>query len=168
MAERVEAGIVGYQEALMSAFPHERRLTSRLAAAVRRFSGSLYLTADHRRRMEALKARQSCRQKRDTPAYFAVMYLLTANEELFNRTANCFCKHGMEFSYAVLRNISPHNYTLFGAARDIYEDTSRIVLGDLTSSEIVDNVAFILIVNALLIARYGPAILRIKEKEAKT
>ena len=31
--------------------------------------------------------------------------------------------------YAALEDISPHNYTLFSAARDIYADASGVMLG---------------------------------------
>ena len=30
------------------------------------------------------------------------MYLLTSNDDIYRRTANCFCKDGIEFGYAVL------------------------------------------------------------------
>ncbi len=166
LAERIEAGAVGYQEAVMKTFPHNRRLNPRLRKAVRYFPGSLYLTAAHRKRMEDLKARLGYRRKRDTSAYFAVMYLLTANEDIADRTSDCFCKNGIMLHYAVTKDITPHNYALLGAAKDIYTDSSGIILGDLASSEIVDNLAFGLIVNALLIARYGCAVLKIEEKEA--
>ena len=28
------------------------------------------------------------------------MYLLTSNDDIYRRTANCFCKDGIEFGYA--------------------------------------------------------------------
>ena len=117
--------------------------------------------------MERLKEREGFRRKRDTPAYFAAMYLLTANDDLFLRSANCFCRHGIEFDYGTLKGISPHCYTLFSAARDIYAEGSGVALADLANSEVVDTLAFSLIVNALLVARYGPAVLEIKERSRK-
>ena len=94
-------------------------------------------------------------------------YLLTANDDLFLRSANCFCRHGIEFDYGTLKDISPHCYTLFSAARDIYAEGSGVALADLANSEVVDTLAFSLIVNALLVARYGPAVLAIKERSRK-
>ena len=29
------------------------------------------------------------------------MYLLTSNDDIYRSTANCFCKDGIEFGYAV-------------------------------------------------------------------
>ncbi len=167
LAERIEAGVVGYEEALLDSFPHDPRLGAKLRTAVQLFHGSLWLNEGHRQRMETLKAREGFRRKRDTPAYFAAMYLLTANDDLFLRSANCFCRHGIEFDYGTLKDISPHCYTLFSAARDIYAEGSGVALADLANNEVVDTLAFSLIVNALLVARYGPAVLEIKERSRK-
>lgn len=164
LAERIEAGVVGYEEAVMEAFPRDAHLDARLHTAIRRFSGSLFLNTGHRQRVENLKIRMGYSRRRDTPAYFAAMYLLTANADIYQRAANCFCGHGIEFDYAVLKGISPHNYTLFSAARDIYTDTSGVALGDLANAEVTDTLVFSLITNALLIARYGCAVLRIRER----
>ena len=142
LAERIEAGVVGYEEAL-------------------------FLTPAHEQRMERVKAEQGYRRRRSTPAYYAAMYLLTANEDLYRRAANCFCKHGIEFGYADLRGIPPHDFTLFSAARDIYTDSSGTMVSDLANAEVVDTLAFSLIVNALLVARYGCPVLKITDREGK-
>lgn len=98
----------------------------------------------------------------DAPAY-----LLTANDDIYRRTANCFCRHGIEFGYAALKNISPHNYALFMAARDLYEKTESITMADLAEPEIIDPEALRLIVNATLIARYGLAAFQIRARGAE-
>ena len=159
--------MVGYEEAIMETFPRNAHTDARLHMAIRRFTGSLFLTSVHRRRMEDAKIRQGCRKRRDTPAYFAAMYLLTANGDLYSRTASCFRKHGIEFDYANLRGVTPHNYTLFNAARDIYTDSSGTTVSDLANAEVVDTLAFSLIVNAVLIARYGCSVLKICDREGK-
>ena len=69
------------------------------------------------------------------------------------------------FSYATTKGISPHGYTLLGAARDIYASGDGIALNDLADGEVIDTEAFCLIVNALLIARYGCVALEIQQKE---
>ena len=167
LAERIEAGVVGYEEAVMETFPRNAHLDARLHTAIRRFTGSLFLSPAHQGRMERLKARESFRRKRDTPAYFAAMYLLTANDDLFLRSANCFCRHGIEFDYGTLKDISPPLlHSVFGGAGHL-RGGSGVALADLANSEVVDTLAFSLIVNALLVARYGPAVLEIKERSRK-
>ena len=167
LAERIEAGVVGYEEALLDSFPRDSDLKERLRTAVRLFHGSLWLNEDHRQRMEAMKAREGYRPPRDTPAYFAAMYLLTADPDTANRTANCFYRDGIMFSYATTKGISPHGYTLLSAARDIYANGDGIALTDLADGEVIDTTAFCLIVNALLIARYGCVALEIQQKERR-
>ena len=151
----------------MEVFPRNPHMDARLHTAVRRFTGSLFLTSVHQQRMERLKTWLGYRRRRDTPAFYAVMYLLTANEELYDRTYNCFRKHGLEFDYAVLRDMSPHNYTLFSAARDIYTKSSGVMVSDLADAEVVDTLAFSLIVNAMLVARYGCSVLKISNREGR-
>ena len=70
------------------------------------------------------------------------------------------------FSYATTKGISPHGYTLLGAARDIYASGDGIALNDLADGEVIDTEAFCLIVNALLIARYGCAVLAISSAQS--
>lgn len=165
LAERIGAGAVGYEEAIMETFRRSTtHMDARLHTAIRRFSGSMFLNAEHRQRMEYLKIRLGNSRRRDKPAYFAAMYLLTANEDIYDRAANCFCRKGIEFDYAMLKNISPHNYTLFSAARDIYTDATGVTLSDLANGEVTDTLVFSLITNALLIARYGCAVLAIRER----
>jgi len=161
LTERIEAGVVGYEEALLGSFPRDPRMK----AAVRLFHGSLWLDEAHRQRMEALKAREGFDRRRDTPAYFAAMYLLTSDQDTAKRTANCFCQDGIMFSYATTKGISPHGYTLLGAARDIYAQGNSIALNDLADGEIIDTEAFCLIVNALLIARYGRVALELRDRQ---
>ncbi len=165
LTERIEAGAVGYEEALLESFSHDLRLEAKLRTAVQLFHGSLWLDEAHRQRMEALKVREGHDPRRDTPAYFAAMYLLTSDQDTTKRTANCFYRDGIMFSYATTKGISPHGYTLLGAARDIYANGDGIALNDLADKEVIDAEAFCLIVNALLIARYGSAALEIQKKQ---
>ena len=154
LAERIEAGVVGYREAVLETFPHERRLFQRLNLLIKHYPGSLWSNEQHERRMQYQCAVQGYRRRRDTNAYYAAMYLLTSNDDIYRRTANCFCKDGIEFGYAVLKNTSPHNYALFMAARDLCDKTEAVTMADLAEPEVIDPEALCLIVNATLIARY--------------
>ena len=167
LAKRIEAGVAGYEEAIRETFPHDAHLDARLRTVVRHFTGSLFLTPSHEQRMECIKAEQGHHPKRNTPAYYAAMYLLTSDEGLCRRAEGCFCKQGIKFDHADLRGIPPHAFTLFSAARDIYTDSSGTMVSDLANAEVVDTLAFSLIVNAMLIARYGCPVLKITDREGK-
>lgn len=66
-----------------------------------------------------------------------------------------------------LHEISPHDYTLYIAARGIYTNAGGLTTRDLADAEVVDAAALRMIVNALLIARYGCAVLDIHERGRK-
>ena len=167
LAERIEAGVVGYREAVLETFPHERRLFQRLNLLIKHYPGSLWSSEQHERRMQYQCAVQGYRRRRDTNAYYAAMYLLTSNDDIYRRTANCFCKDGIEFGYAVLKNTSPHNYALFMAARDLCDKTEAVTMADLAEPEVIDPETLRLIVNATLIARYGLAAFQIRARGAE-
>ena len=71
----------------------------------------------------------------------------------------CYTPTGIRFDRARRRGISIRDYDLLGAAKTIYYGTPDLTLDDLSSYEIIDAETFRLIVNALLIVRYGPCIL---------
>lgn len=167
LAERIEAGVVGYREAITETFPHDRRLSLRLNLLIKHYPGSLWSSEHHERRMQYQCAVQGYRRRRDTNAYYAAMYLLTSNDDIYRRTANCFCKDRIEFGYAVLKNTSPHNYALFMAARDLCDKTEAVTMADLAEPEVIDPEALRLIVNATLIARYGLAAFQIRARGAE-
>ena len=52
LAERIEAGVVGYRKAVMETFPRDRRLSSRLNLLIKHYPGSLWSNEQHERRMQ--------------------------------------------------------------------------------------------------------------------
>ena len=167
MAERIEAGVVSYAEVVRQMFPHDKRLMARLEPLIRDFPGMLWKDERHRQRMEGVKIHLGHSKRRDTPAFFAVMFLFTSDEDIYRRAGNCLCRRGAEFDYARLHEISPHDYTLYIAARGIYTNAGGLTTRDLADAEVVDAAALRMIVNALLIARYGCAVLDIPERGRK-
>ena len=164
LAERVEAGVVGYKEAVMETFSYYTLFSYRLNSAIQRFNGSLWRDSEHERRMTYQKAAFGFRRKRDTPTYYAALYLLTATKGLCDRTRDCFHKTGIDFRRAKLRGVTPHEYTLFMAAKGIYGGKIGITQEDMANPEIIDSAAFGLIVNALLIARFGSGAFSIRDR----
>ena len=75
------AGVVGYAEVVRQMFPHDKRLMARLEPLIRDFPGMLWKDERHQQRMEAVKIHLGHSKRRDTPAFFAVMFLFTSDEE---------------------------------------------------------------------------------------
>ena len=67
LAERMEAGVVGYAEAVAELFPLHPRLTPRILRLVAGFPGSLWQDEQHKRRFTSLRTLLGYRKKRDTP-----------------------------------------------------------------------------------------------------
>lgn len=155
IAERVEARNVTYEEAVRSIVPRICVYRVRAERLIRAYEDSFWLDAKHKNRMQWFNHRLGYVPQRNTNTYYAVMYLLTSNEELHKRTSNCFYKLGVELSYAVLRDISPHNYAIFCGASEIYNHQRCVTPSELADPEIVDDEAFRLLINAKLIAQYG-------------
>ena len=123
LAERIEAGVVGYREAVLETFPHERRLFQRMNLLIKHYPGSLWSNEQHERRMQYQCAVQGYRRRRDTNAYYAAMYLLTSNDDIYRRTANCFCKDGIEFGYRASNQANTAcKEAIEAAIRDHYRD----------------------------------------------
>ena len=155
IAERIEAGNVTYEEAVRSIVPRFCVYRVRAERLIREYEDSFWLDAKHKNRMQWFNHRLGYVPQRNTNAYYAAMYLLTSNEELHKRTSNCFYKLGVELSYAVLRDVSPHNYAIFCGASEIYNHQRCVTPSELADPEIVDDEAFRLLINAKLIAQYG-------------
>lgn len=102
IAERIEAGAVSYQEAVLTAFPGKGLSFERLIETIEHYPGTIWLNKQHKDRMEMFNHRLGYVPKRNVPVYYAVMYLLTTSEELFRRTSNCFYHQGIEFDYAAV------------------------------------------------------------------
>ncbi len=105
--------------------------------------------------METLRLLLGCRKERDTPEFFAALYLLTSNKELADRTFNCFSAVGIDFRYARRRGISSHDYTLLWRQRSLYCHTAEVTQGDLAEPQIIPGRGVPVLINALLIARFG-------------
>lgn len=167
IAERIEAGVVSYQEAVLTAFPGKGLSFPRLLEAIRSYPGTFWLNKQHQNRMEMFHHRLGYVPKRNTPVYYAAMYLLTSSDELLRRTSNGFFRNGIEFRYAALRDISTHDYAIYSAAQDLYAGTVKLTLRDIADREIIDDKAFRLIINAVLIAKYGVQAFNLKKEVPK-
>ncbi len=184
LAERIEAGVVGYGEAVMGSFPHRPRLQTRLTMAEQLFNGSLWADEQHQQRFNNLMSRFKYSKKRkDLGKYYAVIFLFACSIELNRRTINCVERQSIEFfnehlaigkperrrqslvrinpraqrvgRWADTFEMSDEDYTLFAAARSIAVGNTHRLLKKLEDISAVGLWEFCVIVNALLIERYG-------------
>ncbi len=162
LAERIEAGVVSYASAVRELFWNvaDEAFIQRLGSLVLHFRGSFWLGREHEFNTRLLLRSVGYEAWRN-PRFFAAMYLLGSNRGLLKRAWNACMPGGFEPSFLIMRGVSEHDYTLIQAAKAITGYGSGLALEDLADTEIVDDVAFRLIVNALLIANYGSDVLKL-------
>lgn len=166
LMERMKAGAVGFDEAAAEIIPAGGGLVSRMNMLSRTFPGTMWRDERHKLRMEAARALLGYHKKACTPLHLSALYLLTSNKDICARTINCFFHDEIDFRYARRRGICEHDYALLMAAKSLYCGTPEVTQSDLADARIIDGEAFRLIINALLIARFGIDALKITERRA--
>ena len=164
LAERIEAGKVSYATVILKMFRNvkDADVVRRIGQLVLNFRGSLWLSAEHEFNTRQLLQSVGYGAWRD-PRYFAALYLFGSNRTLLKRAWNACLPQRFIPEYIWLYGISPHDYALVTAAKTMlgvegFEEAMPAEL--LADTEVIDDEAFRLIVNALLIANYGPAVLK--------
>ena len=162
LAERIEAGVVSYAATVHGLFGcvENEAFIQRLGLLVLHFHGSFWLDSEHEYNTRLL-LRSVGYQAWRNPRFFAVLYLFGSNRELLKRVWNACMPQGFEPLYMVMRGVSAHDYALIQAAKALMCGGLGLTLYDLADREVVDDEAFWLIVNALLIANYGADVLKL-------
>ena len=162
LAERIEAGVVSYAAAVRELFGalHVPELRWRLEGFIKGYNGSFWLNAEHEFNTRLL-LRSVGYQAWRNPRFFAALYLFGSNRGLLKRVWNACMPQGFEPMFLVMRGVSEHDYTLIQATKALMCGGLGLTLYDLADREVVDDVAFKLIVNALLIANYGSDVLKL-------
>ena len=162
LAERIEAGVVSYASAVRGLFGgvENEALIQRLGQLVLHFRGSFWLSAEHEFNTRLL-LRSVGYQAWRNPRFFASLYLFGSNRGLLKRAWNACMPGGFEPVFIVMRGVSEHDYTLIQAAKALMCGGLGLTLYDLADAEIVDDEEFRLIIHALLIANYGPDVLKL-------
>lgn len=157
--ERVAAGALNYKDAVTEAFRSIPMFGNNMTAIKKRLSESIWNGVEHKQRMDALRLYTGRCKSFYTNEYLAAMYLLTATQTLYDRTRQCFTKYGLEFALVNNKGLSVDEYTLMGTAKTLYFGTDDLTAEDITEPEIVSTEALSFIVNAVLIVRFGEAVL---------
>ncbi len=162
MKERVEAGVVTYQQAVRETFEKRSPLQFRIQFILGFYNKFFWKNEEHYRRFERLQAILGYYKKRNTFAYYAALFLISSDEELVIRMVDCFSKKSINFSNAKLRDISPERYALYKIAKCLYTDSAEVGVDELADPELVNTESFHLVINAMLIYRYGLSALSLK------
>ena len=153
--ERIEAGVLDYREALKETL-FEKKAVNKWLHLVELCNGNdFWKDADHKRRFEIAQAIFGINRKRNTPAYYAALYLLTSEDKLFKRVADCFTKTRIDFRFADLYGITPEGYAIYKTAKCLYAESAEVGADEIADPELFGLSEFRLAINAMLISRYG-------------
>lgn len=155
MEQRIEANTVTYGDALSAIHFPTRKVRKRLLHLIEEYTDFFWLDENHKIRMKQLHDRLGFTEKRNTPRYYAAMYLLTARDTLLARTQKCFTDTGIDFSLATKPGISLDDYILYRAAVYYYTKQGGITPGELADEELISDQMFRLVINGQLIEKYG-------------
>lgn len=160
LEERIEAGVLNLSMFVRDCIAPSMKplLQKRIHQQSGERKSQFFLSEAHRRRWthwRALCWRLSDRNK-------AALFLLTAYESLWHRMIWKCGNDGFDFQAVHLRGIKPELYSVYQAAKAIAVGSSNITLADLASPELVSDEAFHLIINALLMAKYGDVVLNLE------
>ncbi len=163
MKERIEAGVIDYPLAVDESFAEHLPLRQRLKSVMALYPQSFWKDKAHEQRFAIAQAIFGYYRRRNTPDYYAALYLLTSDDELFRRTIDCVNKRCMDFRYAYLPGIDTENYALYKIAKCIYTQSAEVSVDELADPELVRMEQFRLVVNAMLLKRYGLSALLLTE-----
>ena len=164
--ERIEAGMIGYAELIANTFSFRPNLYRRLQTAIKYFPGTLWADDGHESRF--LYATAGSYDIFLKPRYYAAVYLLTADEDLYRRCSCCFMRSGVYFRNIRIQGISTFGYTLYSYAKKLYSGKTDLPIGELIDEETIPEEAFTLIVNAAMIAKFGTDIFNITKTTTET
>ncbi len=109
---------------------------------------------DHHRRIFLNEAKkQSLKNYR----LISALYLLTADETLWESAKSAVGKDEVDFKNIRLKSGSEDAYALYCAAKDLYNGSRQLSIDDIAEVGLVKNKIFSLIFNAIVIKRKGLA-----------
>ena len=163
IAEKVEANAITYGDVLSNIDFPDRSICNRLPHLIESHPDSFWLDERHMTRMNLLNNRLGFVARINTPSYYAAMYLLTASDTLLARTQKCFTDTGIDFDFSTLSGISLNDYVLYKAAVCYYTKQGGVTPDELADNELVNDQLFRLVINGLLISKYGLAAMLLKK-----
>lgn len=160
LAERLEAGAVTMEELITETvrpwkhLPLKQRALS-VARRVNsfRFEGTLHVV----RMMDVIDRSQNFAES----TWLAAVYLLSAYSRLWEQTSKAVWRNQIDFDSVRLNGLDIQDYVLYRAAKGIFHGTLGTTSEELADPELVSDDTLLLVLNAAIIARYGPQVMRV-------
>lgn len=164
LLERADFGQIGYADFIKDSFwdSDDFFFKKRLRGLFRSFTGEWFLSPDHKDRYFYLAQGNALLQS-TKKQNLALIYLLTANEQLWDRAKDHIYSNKIALSEIPLTGINTTCYALYQAAKTIANGKLYIEENELADKNLIGEVAFKTIIRSFLIARYGDGIMTVKQ-----
>ena len=155
VVERLADGSLSYRELAVSAFRLGRysRLSRRINRLAARVGGFCFRSEPHQARWTDQA------EPRASPRWMAAVYLLSAREALWERVKSALSPRNIQWGSVTLGSLDPQSYALYKAAKGIWSGALDIHPLELEDPDLIHDDTLLLIVNGVLLARYGRAVL---------
>ena len=163
--EKLEADEIEYTDLIKDCFGRIKNyaLKNRLKLLSNSFTGELFLNNNHKERFYDVHHKQDIEVWERSANYLAVIFILTADEVLWDISEHAVYLNGFDFSQIHLRQISTEGYALYQTAKTISTGKEYIRISEIADRELINDRAFKIIINASLIAKYGADVFLIKK-----
>jgi hypothetical protein len=164
MIERLASQEIEYESIVISLFQKYSsvHLKRRLDYLSRNFDGEIFLNPKHRCRFHRVIEIQNLPIENRNSIFLAILYLLTADDKLWDAARDNIYLDCFDFKNMHLKGINTDGYAIYQMARTIYSAKEYIKLDEIADKNLIGDEAFKVIINSILIAKYGAAIFQVK------
>ncbi len=161
LMDRLASGAVSYAELVKSVFPLNKynRLGGRVFRLAASVGGFRFRSVLHRARTAQWL---EWADPRASPRWPAAVYLFSARKSLWMRVRSTMFRWSIRWDSTTLGSLDPQSYALYRAAKGIWNGGLDIHPLELEDPDLIHDDTLLLIANALLLARYGRAILEVE------
>lgn len=167
IAERLEAGVISYPFLLEERFCHVNHagFHRRLETLAKTQSALRFWNNQHSKLMQEFVERiHQCPNAQVSGWILGAAYLCLTTDRLRELITSHFSPSGeIDWKHVSLAGISEAEYAFCHVARAFSRQKHGITTDELGDEELVDDLTFELIVNALLLSKYGEPVLQLRE-----
>lgn len=157
LEEKLEGDKIKNKDLIKASFRqiNNNDLRSRLKILRNKFKGEIFLNQSHKDRFYGFIHKQDINIYNISPRYIATIFLLTADEMLWELSEGAVNLNGINFSNIRLRQISTEGYALYQTAKTISTGKECIRTSEIADEDLINDTTFKAIINASLITRFG-------------
>ena len=155
--ETAEADAIKYKDLIQDCFRKIKNyaLKHRLKLITNNFKGELFSSNAHKERFYSELNKNYMDINNISPRYIATLFLLTADEALWKLSEHSARVNRFDFAQIHLKQISTNDYALYQTAKTIWIGKEFIKINEIADEDLINDLTFKAIINAILITRYG-------------